>query len=100
MVLLMITVELENLLDGELKSKETIDLIFSRLEDQIFDRKKIFINLSRVNFISAYFLEKLEKLFIRAKELEVEITLENMSPLVCKVFQVARCKKALREKII
>ena len=45
-----------SLLQGQIISKETIDLIFNDLENQLLDKVEIMIDLKNVTFISTYFL--------------------------------------------
>lgn len=78
------------LLQGEIISKEIIDSIFNKLEDQILDRSSICLDLKKITFISVYFLERLEKLVQRAKDLSVQIQITNVPPAIYKVFQVGR----------
>ena len=86
---------LADLLQGEMTSKEAIDLIFSDLENQILDKREVTVDLKKVAFISVYFLERLEKIIEKAKKLSVEIKIINVNPNVYKVFQVGRVKVVL-----
>ena len=81
-----------NLLQGEVTSNEVIDLIFHSLENQLLDRNELLIDFQYVTFISVYFLERLEKLVNRARELNVKVKIVNVQPSIYKVFQVARSK--------
>src|SRR3989338_3568642 len=91
----MKTQNIYNLLQGEMTSKKTIDVIFNDFENQLLDRREIIIDLKKIVFVSVYFLERLEKLVERAKNLNVEIKIINVSPDVYKVFQVGRLKTVL-----
>ena len=82
-------------LSGEIISKETIDLVFSNLENQLLDKKEISYDFQKITFISVYFLERLENLINKAKELSVKIQILNVQPAIYKVFQVARTKSIL-----
>ena len=86
---------LSALLDGEVKSKETIDIIFNDLENQLLDKREVAVDLKKVSFISVYFLERLEKFVDKANELSVKIEIKNVSPEIYKVFQVGRLKTVL-----
>ncbi len=91
----MKTQNILDLLQGEITSKETIDLIFNDLENQLLDKREIAIDLKKINFISVHFLERLEKLVEKAQSLNVEIKIINVNPGVYKVFQVGRLKTVL-----
>ncbi|OGI08628.1 MAG: hypothetical protein A3I68_01050 [Candidatus Melainabacteria bacterium RIFCSPLOWO2_02_FULL_35_15] len=91
----MKTQNISDLLQGEMTSKKTIDVIFNDFENQLLDRREIIIDLKKIVFVSVYFLERLEKLVERAKNLNVEIKIINVSPDVYKVFQVGRLKTVL-----
>ncbi len=80
---------------SETISNETIDAIFNTLDNDLLDRKEAEINLKDVSFISVYFLERLEKLIQRAKDLNVKVQILNVQPAIYKVFQVARVKDVL-----
>ena len=93
------TGELENwrtgerdLLQGEIISSEVVDLIFNSLENKLLDRNELLIDFQYVTFISVYFLERLEKLINKARELNVKIKIVNVQSSIYKVFQVARGK--------
>ena len=83
------------LIEGEINSKDLIDNIFSSLENQLLDKTEINLNFQDVTFISVYFLERLEQLVQKSKELNVKITVINIPPSIYKVFQVARVKNIL-----
>ena len=89
------TQNIETLLTGEITSSEVIDNIFNPLENELLDRKEIVLDFSRVTFIPVYFLERLEKLVNRARDLSVEIRIANVLPSIYKVFQVGRVKEIL-----
>lgn len=80
----------EDLLQGEMTSNEVVNNIFNSLEKQLLDRSKLAVDFKDVTFISVYFLERLEKLLNRARELNVKIKIINVQPSVYKVFQVGR----------
>ena len=86
---------LSELLHGEVKSKEIIDIIFNDLENQLLDKTEVVVDLKEVSFISVYFLERLEKFVGKANELSVKIEIKNVSPYIYKVFQVGRLKAVL-----
>ncbi len=86
---------LSELLCGEIKSKEVIDVIFDELENQLLDKREITVNLKKVTFVSVYFLERLERFMEKAKDLSVEIKIINISPEIYKVFQVSRLNTVL-----
>ena len=86
---------LSKLLHGEVKSKETIDIIFNDLENQLLDKREVVMDLKKVSFISVYFLERLEKFVDKANELSVKIEIKNVGPEIYKVFQVGRLKMVL-----
>lgn len=86
---------MDDMLRGEITSSETIDTLFNTLENDLLDRKEIEINLKNVSFISVYFLERLEKLIQRGKDLNVKVQISNVQPTIYKVFQVARVKDIL-----
>ena len=77
-------------------TKETIDIIFNDLENQLLDKREILLDLKKVIFISVYFLERLEQFAKRAKSLSVEIKIINVNPSVYKVFQVGRVNTVLK----
>ena len=85
---------IENLLSGELISNKVIDVIFNSLEEDLLDKRELELDFKSVSFISVYFLERLENFVIRAKDLQVNIKLFNVSPGITKVFRVARIKPA------
>ena len=85
----------QNLLQGEMSSKELIDSIFNDLESQIMDKREMSLNLEKVTFISVYFLERLENFVKKAKDLNVEVKIVNVLPSVYKVFQVGRSREIL-----
>ena len=91
----MKTQNINELLKDAITSSEIIDTIFNTLENDLLDRKEIEINLKNVSFISVYFLERLEKLIQRAKDLNVTVQISNVQPTIYKVFQVARIKDVL-----
>ena len=84
---------LTNLLKGEITSNEVIDSIFNALENELMDKKEIMLEFKNVLFISTYFLERLERLIQRAKDLNVKVQIANVQPAIYKVFQVARVKE-------
>ena len=86
---------LSELLYGKVKSKETIDIIFNDLENQLLDKREITLDLKNVSFMSVYFLERLEKFVEKGESLSVEIKIINASPEIYKVFQVGRVKNIL-----
>ena len=79
----------------ETTSNETIDVIFNALENEILDRKELTLEFKNILFISTYFLERLEKLIQRAKDLNVKVQIVNVQPAIYKVFQIARVKDIL-----
>ena len=81
---------LSELLCGEIKSKEVIDVIFDELENQLLDKREIAVDLKKVAFVSVCFLERLERFIEKAKDLSVEIKIINVNPEIYKVFQVSR----------
>ena len=85
----------KDLLQGEITSNKVIDLIFNSLKNQLLDQNELLIDFQRVTFISVYFLERLERLVNRAKELNVKVKIVNVQPSVYKVFQVARSKDVI-----
>lgn len=87
--------KINELLQGEMISKEATDQIFNHFENQLLDREEIVLDLERVNFISVYFLERLEKLIQRAKNLNIKVKITNVKPAIYKVFQVGRVKEVL-----
>ena len=86
---------INSLLQGELSSSKLIDLIFNNLERDLLDKREIILNFEKITFISVYFLERLETLVSRAKDLNVEIKILNVSESIYKVFHVARTKLVL-----
>ena len=84
-----------DLLQGEMVLKETIDVIFDNLENQLLDKREVTIDLKKVTFISVCFLERLEQFVEKAKSFSVEIEIFNVNPDVYKVFQVGRLKTVL-----
>ena len=78
-----------------LTKKETTDVIFNDLENQLLDRREIDICFEKISFVSVYFLERLEKLIDKAKELNVKIQITDVKPSIYKVFQVGRVKSIL-----
>ena len=84
-----------DLLQGEMISKETTDIIFNDLENQLLDKGEITVDLKKIIFISVYFLERLERFVEKAKSLNVEVKIISVSPDVYKVFQVGRVKTVL-----
>ena len=86
---------INKLLNGEITSNEVIDSVFDALENELLDKKEIMLEFKNVSFISTYFLERLEKLIQRAKDLNVRVQIINVQPTICKVFQVARVREIL-----
>ena len=86
---------LSELLQGEMTSKETIDIVFNDLENQLLDKREVIVDFKNIIFISVYFLERLEKFVEKGKSLSVEIKIINVNPDVYKVFQVGRVKSIL-----
>lgn len=84
-----------DLLKGEMKSEETIDVIFTDLENQLLDKREVAVDMKKVDFISVYFLERLERLVEKANGLSVKIEIKNISPEIYKVLQVGRLKLVL-----
>ena len=84
-----------DLLQGKLILKQTIDVIFNDLENQLLDKREITVDFLKVTLISVYFLERLERFIEKGKSLGTEIKVINVSPDVYKVFQVARLKTVL-----
>ena len=79
-------------LKGEMASNEVIDNIFNTLENNLMDGKKADLDLKNVTFINVHFLERLEKLVQKAKELNIEVKIRNVCPSIYKVFHVANDK--------
>lgn len=86
---------LTNLLKGQITTDETSNKIFDLLENQLLDGKKINLDLKEVTFINVSFLERLERLVQKAKELNIEIKINNVCPSIYKVFHVARNRDIL-----
>ena len=84
-----------DLLKGEITSKETIDVIFNDLENQLLDKREIIVDLKNVSFISVYFLERLEKFIEKAQELNVHVKINSVNPNVYKVLQIRKNKEIL-----
>ena len=87
----------KDLLQGDITLKEVINDIFNSLDSKLLDRnqKDIILDFEKINFISVYFLERLEIFIQKAKELDVRVQIKNVQPNVYKVFQVARVKNIL-----
>ena len=87
----------KDLLQGEMTSKEVVNKLFDELDGELLDRNQqnIVLDFEKVIFISVYFLERLENLVHKAKELNVRVQINNIQPSVYKVFQVARVKNIL-----
>lgn len=83
------------ILQDKLILKETVDVVFNNLENELLDKKKLIISMEKVVFISVYFLEKLEKIVEKARSLNMEIKIINVNPEIYKVFQVGRLKNIL-----
>ena len=71
------------------------DLLFNYLESQLMDNSEVSIDLTKIDFITVQFLEKLESLLQKAKELKVQTKIINVKPEIYKVFQVNRNKDIL-----
>lgn len=71
------------------------DLLFNHLESQLMDNSEVSIDLTKIDFITVQFLEKLESLLQKAKELKVQTKIINVKPEIYKVFQVNRNKDIL-----
>jgi anti-anti-sigma regulatory factor len=82
-------------LKGELTSSEVIENIFNALENNLMDGKRADLDFKNVTFINVHFLERLEKLVQKAKELNIEVKIKNVVPSIYKVFHVARDKDIL-----
>ena len=85
----------DDLLKSEMTSNETIDIIFNDFENQLMDKREITVDLKNVTFISVYFVERLEQIVKKAKKLNTEIKIINVTPEIYKVFQVGRLKAVL-----
>ena len=85
----------DGLLKGEMISKETIDIIFNDLENQLLDKREVLVDLKNISFVSVYFLERLEGFVEKGKSLNVEIKIINVISEIYKVFQVGRLKTVL-----
>ncbi|MBI2996114.1 MAG: hypothetical protein HYY52_05345 [Candidatus Melainabacteria bacterium] len=83
------------LISDETTSREVICSTFNSLENQLLDKREISLNFEKINFISVYFLERLENFVNKAKSLDVKIQIINVHPSVYKVFQVSRIKDIL-----
>ncbi len=83
------------LLQGEMTSKETINIIFNDLENQLMDKREITVDMKKVTFISVCFLERLGKFVEKGKSLDVQIKITGVNPDIYKVFQVARVNAVL-----
>ena len=86
---------ISDMLQGKIASKETIDVIFNDLENQLLDKREVAIDLQKVTFISVYFLEQLEDLIERSIKLDVKVEIVNVNSDIYKVFQVGRVKNIL-----
>ncbi len=82
-------------LKGELTSDEVVNDIFNTFESELMDGKNLIIDLEKVTFINVRFLERLEMLTNKAKELNIKISIKNVLPSIYKVFHVARNRDIL-----
>lgn len=85
----------ENILEHEVVSNSKIDQLFNCFENQMLDMKEIVIDMGKTTFISTYFLEKLEQLVEKARELNAQVKIINVKSTIYKVFQVARVNNIL-----
>ena len=84
-----------DMLQGKMISKETIDVIFNDLENQLLDKREVTVDLKKVTFISVYFLEQFEKLIEKSIKLDVKVEIVNVNSDIYKVFQVGRMRNVL-----
>ena len=90
----------KELLKGSFEKKEMVDQLFSRLQSKMFKDSEIILDLEEGVLVSAYFLNKLENLIIRSKELETKVSLTNISPQISKCLHVLNCKKSKKPAFI
>lgn len=76
-------------------NNEIIDKIFNSLENELLDKKEVSLDFAKINFISVYYLERLEQFVDRARDLGVSFKIINVLPSIYKVFQVAKVKSIL-----
>ena len=83
------------LLEANLNSTEYVNQVFNFYEKELIDKKEIVIDLSGINFVSVFFLRRLEEFTKRAKDLNAKVQITNATPTVYKVFHVAKSKDIL-----
>ena len=88
-------IQTNEMMQEEMISGEVIDLAFNTLDKKLLDRNEISIDCGKTKFISVHFLERLTQFVTRAKDLSVKIKIVNLSPVIYKVFHVARVKNIL-----
>lgn len=76
-------------------NNEIVDKIFNSLENELLDKKEVSLDFAKINFISVYYLERLEQFVDRARDLGVSFKIINVLPSIYKVFQVAKVKSIL-----
>ena len=89
-------VNVNELVKDQMTSVDLIGQLFSQFEKELINNKDICLDFKDVNFISVPFLERLEKLVLRAKDLDARIKIVNLTPSIYKVFQVAKVKDVLQ----
>lgn len=87
--------EINETIQEEMNSQDSGERLFNLLDKKILDRKEIFLDFNKTSFISVYFLERLAQFVNRAKDLNVRVKIINLSPVIYKVFSVARVKNVL-----
>ncbi|OGI18650.1 MAG: hypothetical protein A3B68_01340 [Candidatus Melainabacteria bacterium RIFCSPHIGHO2_02_FULL_34_12] len=90
-----IDLRIDDMLSGEITSSEIVDSIFNSFDKQLLDRNEILLDFKKVTFVSVLFLERLESFVKRAKDINVKVQITNVSPVIYKVFQVAKVKSIL-----
>ena len=81
------------LLKENFETKETIDELFSKIYSKMFKGVEITLDLEGLAIVSAYFLDRLENLMIRAKELETKILLVKIPSHISKAIHILNSRR-------
>ena len=88
-------IKINEMIHEDINSHNVVDLLFNKLDDKLLDCKEFAIDFNGVNFVSVYFLERITQFVTRAKDLNVNIKIINLSPSIYKVFQVAKVQSLI-----
>lgn len=88
-------IKVNEAIHGDINLHNVVDSLFNELDKKLLDYKEIALDLSSIGFVSVYFLERIVQFVTRAKDLNANIKIINLSPSIYKVFHVARVQPLL-----